>query len=54
MLEDFARKNKCVGIRTETWNFQSVNFYIKNKMEIFAQLNDHPVGATDYFLKKKF
>ena len=35
-----------------TTSFQALDFYIKQGYEVFAQLEDHPPGCTDYMLKK--
>lgn len=51
-IENVAKENKCIGIRTETWSFQARGFYEKNGFEVFAELNDCPPGAIEYFLKK--
>ena len=53
MAENFAKKNQCDGIKTETWDFQAKGFYEKMGFSVFGTLPDHPVGAIDYFLKKK-
>lgn len=52
LVEDYARKNNCVGIRLETWSFQAKGFYEKNGYEIFGKLENHPPTTTLYMLKK--
>lgn len=52
IAEKHARKNKCYGIRTETWSFQALGFYEKMGYELYGQLDNHPPGAIEYFLKK--
>lgn len=51
-IENVAKENKCIGIRTETWSFQARGFYEKNGFEVYAELNDCPPGVIEYFLKK--
>ncbi len=51
-VEDFARENKCVGIKTETWSFQARGFYEKMGFTVYGQLENHPPHAIDYLLKK--
>lgn len=50
--EQFARKNKCFGIRLETWSFQALGFYLKLGYHIFGKLKDFPPGYTEFHLKK--
>lgn len=51
-VEQFARNNKCIGIRTDTWSFQAKGFYEKMGFTIYGQLENHPPHAIDYLLKK--
>ncbi len=51
-VEKFARENRCVGIKTETWSFQARGFYEKMGFTVYGQLENHPPHATDYLLKK--
>jgi GNAT superfamily N-acetyltransferase len=51
-VERFAKENKCVGILTETWSFQAKGFYEKMNFAVYGLLEDHPIGAIDYKLKK--
>ena len=54
LVEKLGRRSKCTGIRTETWDFQAIGFYEKRGFVVYGILEDHPIGATDYLLKKKF
>lgn len=51
-IENVAKENKCIGIRTETWSFQARGFYEKNGFEVYAELKDCPPEVIEYFLKK--
>lgn len=51
-VEMFAKENKCIGIRTETWSFQARGFYEKMGFIVYGQLENHPPHAIDYLLKK--
>lgn len=52
-LENFARKEKLTGIRTDTWNFQAKEFYEKMGFKLFGELKDCPLGTINYFFEKK-
>ncbi|MCL2229239.1 MAG: GNAT family N-acetyltransferase [Firmicutes bacterium] len=51
--EQWAIENKCTGVRTTTWDFQAKGFYEKCGYSVYGVLEDHPRGASDYYLKKK-
>ncbi len=51
-IENFARKEKLTGIRTDTWNFQAKEFYEKMGFKLFGELKDCPLGTTNYFFEK--
>lgn len=51
-VEEFARENNCIGIRTETWSFQARGFYEKMGFVLYGEIENHPIGAIDYSLKK--
>lgn len=53
-IEKCARKNNCIGVRTETWDFQARGFYEKHGYQVYATFEDCPPGTIDYFLKKIF
>jgi len=52
--EEFAKENGCVGIHLKTWSWQARGFYEKMGFTVFGQLEDHPPGEVNYYLKKKF
>ena len=52
-VEKFGKSNNVIGLKTETWSFQALDFYKKFGFEVYGQLDDYPLGATDYCLKKK-
>lgn len=52
-LENFARKEKLTGIRTDTWDFQAKGFYEKMGFKLFGKLKDCPLGTINYFFEKK-
>lgn len=51
-IEDCAKKNNALGVRTETWNFQAKGFYEKMGYTLYASLDDCPPGTIEYFFKK--
>ena len=52
-IETLAKKEKLMGIRTETWDFQARGFYEKNGYIVYAKIKNCPPGTIDYFLKKE-
>lgn len=52
-VEEFALKNKCTGIITDTWSWQAKGFYEKMGFKQFGELKDHPIGAVTYFFEKR-
>lgn len=52
-IEELAKREKLVGIRMETWNFQARGFYEKNGYTVYGEIKDCPPGTIDYFLKKE-
>lgn len=53
-VEKFAREKKCMGIITDTWDFQAKGFYEKMGFNLWGILKDHPIGTTVYCFKKSF
>lgn len=51
-LERMALAEGIHRFHVGTTSFQALDFYIKQGYEVFAQLEDHPPGYTDYSLKK--
>lgn len=53
-IETFAKKEKLIGIRMETWDFQARGFYEKNGYTVYGEIKNCPPGTVEYFLKKEF
>lgn len=53
MAEKEAARLGCHSINLDTMSFQALAFYQKHGYTIFGVLEDHPIGHTRYFLKKK-
>jgi len=51
--EHFAMKNNYYLSLVETASFQAREFYEKQGYEVFAELNDFPLGYKNYYMKKK-
>lgn len=51
-MEEYAQLNHLNRIKLETGSFQALDFYKKLGYEVYAQLDDYPVGYTNYYLKK--
>ena len=51
-LERVALAQGVHRFHVGTTSFQALDFYLKQGYEVFAQLEDHPPGHTDYQLKK--
>lgn len=52
-VEEFATKNHCTGIITDTWDFQAKGFYEKMGFSLYGTLKDHPIGTIVYCYEKK-
>lgn len=50
--EEAARARGCKGMWLDTFSFQARGFYEKLGFELFGAVEDHPIGAARYFLKK--
>lgn len=53
MAEEEAVRLGCHSINLDTMSFQALAFYQKHGYTLFGELEDHPVGHTRYYLKKK-
>lgn len=53
-IEQFAIKNKALGVKIDSWSFQAPKFYPKLGYIIWAEFKDCPPGTTHYYLYKKF
>lgn len=51
-MENYAIDNQLNRIKLETGSFQALDFYKKLGFEVYAELDDYPVGHTNYYLKK--
>jgi GNAT superfamily N-acetyltransferase len=51
--EDYARERGCRHVQLSTFSFQARPFYEKLGYEVFATLEDCPVGRCGYFLRKQ-
>ena len=50
--EAIARARGCRGVWLDTFSFQARGFYEKLGYAVFGAVEDHPIGAARYFLKK--
>jgi GNAT superfamily N-acetyltransferase len=50
--EDIARARGCIGVWLDTYEFQAPDFYAKQGYELFATIDDHPLGQHRFFFKK--
>lgn len=53
MAEEEAVRLGCHSINLDTMSFQALAFYQKHGYTLFGELEDHPVGHTRHYLKKK-
>jgi GNAT superfamily N-acetyltransferase len=51
--EKIARTRDHVGMWLDTFEFQARGFYEKLGFELFGELEDHPVGQSHFFLRKR-
>ena len=51
-IEQYAISEGISRLKLETGSFQALDFYLKLGFEVFAELEDYPVGATNYYLRK--
>ena len=52
-VESLARRAHLTGVRTETWDFQALDFYRKSGFQTWGQLEDCPPGTILYCLQKR-
>ncbi|MCM6775626.1 GNAT family N-acetyltransferase [Nocardia sp. CDC159] len=50
--ERIGRERGCAHSRTETWDFQAPEFYLRRGYRIAGEIRDYPPGATEYLLTK--
>ena len=53
-IEQYAKENRLLGVRIETWSFQARGFYEKMGYQVYATFEDCPPGTIYYFLRKRF
>ncbi|GAB4577911.1 MAG: GNAT family N-acetyltransferase [Anaerolineales bacterium] len=53
LAEEEAGRQGCHSVNLDTMSFQALEFYQRHGYTIFGVLEDHPIGHTRYFLKKK-
>jgi GNAT superfamily N-acetyltransferase len=51
--EEYAVERGCVAATLETTSFQARPFYEKLGYEVFATLEDYPLGHSKFFLRKQ-
>jgi GNAT superfamily N-acetyltransferase len=52
-IEHHALERGCLHSYLDTFNFQARPLYEKRGYEIFGTLENHPIGHTHYFMKKR-
>lgn len=53
-IEMFAKENKAIGVKVDSWSFQAPEFYKKLGYIEWARFEDCPPDTTHYYLYKKF
>jgi ribosomal protein S18 acetylase RimI-like enzyme len=51
--EQEARARGCQLVVLESYSFQAPGFYQRHGYEVFAVLEDHPLGHHNYYLRKR-
>jgi len=51
-MEQYAIGEGITRIKLETGSFQALDFYKKLGYEVYAELEDYPIGETNYYLRK--
>lgn len=51
-LESVARERGCRFVHLDTFSYQARPFYEKLGYEVFATLEDYPLGQQRFFMKK--
>ena len=52
-VEQYAISKSIYNVKLETASFQALDFYKKIGFEVYAELENFPVGHTNYYLKKE-
>ena len=50
--EGEARRRGCHHVHLDTMSFQALPFYQKQGYSVYGELNDKPLGHSQYFLQK--
>lgn len=51
--EQIARTRNCSFIKLNTFSFQAPEFYKKQGYEVYAVIEDAPIGSRHYYFKKE-
>lgn len=51
-IEEFSINEGVTRFKLETGSFQALDFYKKQGFEVYAQLEDYPLGHTNYYCRK--
>lgn len=51
-IELFSLKEGVTRFKVETGSFQALDFYKKQGYEVYAELEDYPLGHTNYYCRK--
>lgn len=51
-MENYAIGEGITRFKLETGSFQALDFYKKLGYEVYAELEDYPIGQTNYYLRK--
>jgi len=51
-VEQYALNKGVTRFKLETGSFQALDFYKKLGYEVYAQLEDYPIGHTNYYCRK--
>jgi len=51
-IEQFAINEGVTRFKVETGSFQALDFYKKQGFEVYAELEDYPLGHTNYYCRK--
>ena len=52
-VEDYARRERCLGIYLDTFEYQALPFYEKLGYEQFGVLEGYPPGYRQFHLRKR-
>ncbi len=49
-----AVRRGCLGAHLDTYDYQAPGFYQKLGYEVFGSIEDHPLGHTRFWMRKRF